>query len=87
MRTTSGQLDTAVRDLQRGAEQLIRLPIAQRQQLVENCIASVYDVRHEWFAAACEAKRIPTDAAAAAEEIIAGPVGVIRYLRRESEQN
>ena len=52
-----------------------------RIELVERCISSVAQSAQNWVDVACEIKHIPTDSQCRAEEIVAGPVVAMRYLR------
>ena len=52
-----------------------------RIELVEQCIATVAESARTWVDVACEIKHIPTNSQCRAEEIVAGPVVAMRYLR------
>lgn len=68
-------------ELQSGAVLLRTLSIEKRISLTDRCATGVSDVAREWVEAACNAKRIPADHPARAEEITAGPIATIRFLR------
>lgn len=55
--------------------------LTQRIAVAEGCIAGVELAAHDWVEAACRAKGIPETSTARAEEISAGPVATVRYLR------
>jgi acyl-CoA reductase-like NAD-dependent aldehyde dehydrogenase len=74
-------IDRAIAVLRLGAESLATLPIQRRIELVEACAAGVVIAARDWVEAACEAKRIPPESPARAEEVLAGPVAVLRQLR------
>ena len=50
-------------------------------ELVESLAATRAEVAEDWVRAAAQAKRIPSDSPAVAEEILSGPVSVLRYLQ------
>ncbi|HWB11795.1 MAG TPA: hypothetical protein VG826_21370 [Pirellulales bacterium] len=56
-------------------------PLAERIRLAEQCARGVFAAADEWAAAGCQAKGIPADGPPAAEEIAAGPMAVLRYLK------
>jgi acyl-CoA reductase-like NAD-dependent aldehyde dehydrogenase len=56
-------------------------PLAERVRLARQCADGVYAAAGDWVAAACQAKGIALDSPAAAEEIAAGPLAVMRYLK------
>lgn len=74
-------IDAALKKLSHAASELTRCPLSTRVNLAEQCIQGVSEVARAWVEAACEAKQIPADSPARAEEITAGPVSVVRYLR------
>ncbi|NOY41088.1 MAG: aldehyde dehydrogenase family protein [Planctomycetes bacterium] len=74
-------LDAAVADLGAGAQQLAAMTLDKRCELVDACIPAVARNASDWVAEACRAKRIAPDRAIAAEEILAGPANLLRYLR------
>jgi acyl-CoA reductase-like NAD-dependent aldehyde dehydrogenase len=55
--------------------------VAERRGLLERCLEGVARESGEWVAACCAHKRISPSSALAGEEIAAGPLAVIRYLR------
>ncbi len=52
-----------------------------RIELLERCIKTVAESARNWVDVACEIKHIPTDSPCRSEEILAGPVIAMRYLR------
>jgi acyl-CoA reductase-like NAD-dependent aldehyde dehydrogenase len=56
-------------------------PLAGRIELARQCADGVFAAADDWVAAACQAKGIAADSPAAAEEIAAGPLAVLRYLK------
>jgi hypothetical protein len=74
-------IDRQLVELQSGARTLLSLPLPQRIELTDACAEGVAAVAREWVEAACAAKRIPSTSPARAEEILAGPVAVLRQLR------
>ena len=75
------EIDQSIERLKKGKERLQKLPLAERIGLVEACIPRVEDSADEWVEAACSAKQIPAGDKARAEEILAGPMTTLRYLR------
>jgi acyl-CoA reductase-like NAD-dependent aldehyde dehydrogenase len=74
-------VDKAIGDLRGHARELAALSLDRRIELTNACAKGVVGAAREWVEAACEAKRIPPASPARAEEILAGPVAVLRYLR------
>ena len=74
-------LDIPLQALTVGAQRLPRLTYSERRQLLDRCAEGVQRSARDWVAVACRAKRIAVDSPVAAEEILAGPVCVLRYLR------
>ena len=57
-----------------------RSSIRERLQLVTKCLDTVYDNATQWVDLACQIKRIDPHSSARAEEMVSGPVAVLRYL-------
>src|SRR5215469_15305730 len=55
-------------------------PLVERIRLARQCAEGVFAAADEWVAASCQAKGISPVSPAAAEEIAAGPLAVLRYL-------
>lgn len=75
------ELDVALKDLASGAQRLPRLTLSERSELLDRCADGARRSARDWVEVACRAKRIAVDSPVAAEEILAGPVCVLRYLR------
>lgn len=75
------EIDRALVALQDGAIRLVRSSLEERCALVRACIDRTIGVSQPWIDAACRAKRIEIGSAPSAEEILGGPVSVLRYLR------
>jgi hypothetical protein len=78
-------LDTAIADLATGAQQLLTMPLSKRREWVEACACGVARNAKNWVESACRAKQIEPDRPIAAEEILAGPASLLRYLRLLSD--
>jgi len=78
-------LDACISELTRGAHRLRTLSLASRSDLLDACATRVGRVADAWVRAACGAKQIDADQATAAEEILAGPSSMMRYLRLLSQ--
>ncbi|MCC7336678.1 MAG: aldehyde dehydrogenase family protein [Pirellulaceae bacterium] len=74
-------LDVALQALASGAQRLPHWTLNQRAELLDRCADGVLRSARDWVEVACRAKRIAVDSPVAAEEILAGPVCVLRYLR------
>lgn len=79
--TPRAVLDAPLQALTSGAQRLPKLSLRERRELLDRCAEGVLRGAREWVAVTCRAKRIDADAPIAAEEILAGPVCVLRYLR------
>ncbi len=79
--TDQRTLDECLTRLVAGQQRLAAMSIRQRIELLDQCLAGVAAAAPEWAEAACEAKGIPADSPARAEEVLAGPVAVIRQLQ------
>ncbi len=80
-RLDSSTLGSAVSDLKEGALWLTGASLSSLRELVDACGQGVVRNAHDWVRTACNAKRIGVDQPIAAEEILAGPASVLRYLR------
>ena len=74
-------IDGLFEQLKLGAEALRTKSLEQRVQLIDRCADGIGAVAHQWVEAACRAKQIPCDSPARAEEITAGPIATLRFLR------
>ena len=79
--TDHASIDAALTRLRSAATDLTRCSIHRRIDLAEACLEGVDRIAKTWVETACEAKQIPAGSPARAEEITAGPVSVLRYLR------
>ncbi len=79
--TSPANVDAALHELAAAKTRFAVLSIEQRIVLVDACAAGVIEVAEEWIAAACRAKGIVLDSPVAAEEISAGPLATLRYLK------
>ncbi len=77
----SHDLASAIADLSQGANWLAGASLSRLRELADECSLGVVRVAKDWVRAACEAKHIGFDQPVAAEEILAGPTAVLRYLR------
>jgi len=74
------RLDGALSDLTDASRKLAALPLPEILSLSRQCRNSVGTASREWVRLCCEAKQISPDQPVASEEILSGPVGVLRYL-------
>ncbi|QDV49351.1 aldehyde dehydrogenase family protein [Gimesia fumaroli] len=74
-------LDQALKELAEANRTSVGFSVAQRIQLTEQCLLSLSTVAQEWVNLSCQAKRIPKDSSVRAEEVLAGPVSVARFLQ------
>jgi acyl-CoA reductase-like NAD-dependent aldehyde dehydrogenase len=79
--TPATAIDRAIAELQVGAGRLAASSLVERINWASACIDAVSNVAQDWVEAACRAKRIPASSPARAEEVLVGPVSVVRYLR------
>jgi acyl-CoA reductase-like NAD-dependent aldehyde dehydrogenase len=79
--TAKSAIDAAVWRLRNGAARLAQASLVQRTEWARSCIDGIAHIATDWVEAACRAKQIPPNSPARAEEILAGPVAVLRYLR------
>ena len=74
-------LNSAVSDLKDGATWLSGASLTSLREMVDACGQGIVRNAKDWVRTACEAKRIDVDQPISAEEILAGPATVLRYLR------
>lgn len=79
--TDRRELEECLTRLIAGQQRLATTSIRQRIELLDQCLAGVAAAAPEWVEAACEAKGIPTGSPARAEEVLAGPVAVLRQVQ------
>jgi hypothetical protein len=80
MESSQAEIDVAIEQLCGGARRLAASSIGWRLEQLSGCIKELEGVAGEWVDAACHAKGLPVGSAARAEEILAGPVALIRQL-------
>lgn len=74
-------VDEALEQLTAARSHWARMPIRRRIELAEQCLEGVYTAAREWLEAACQAKGLPEGSPLRSEELAAGPLATIRYLR------
>lgn len=79
--TPSEQIDQFLEELSQSKESYARTSVGERIALAEECADGVASIAAAWVDAACEAKSIPLGSPHRAEEVFAGPVAAMRYLR------
>ncbi len=79
--TSQTAINGAIERLRQGAARLAQASLEQRIQWARLCIEGISHIAPAWVEAACQAKQIPADSPARAEEILVGPVAVLRFLR------
>lgn len=78
---TQVELDSTILKLKQGAQDLKAMSLKQRRQLIDACAANIPDSAQQWVELTCNAKQVSLTQPAAAEEILAGPATLLRYLR------
>ncbi|QDU11606.1 aldehyde dehydrogenase family protein [Gimesia aquarii] len=74
-------IDRALEDLTEANRMSVGFSVEQRIQLTEQCLQSLSEAAPEWVALSCQAKQIPEGSRVRAEEVLAGPVSVARFLQ------
>jgi hypothetical protein len=80
-RTSAERVCRFLEELDQSKRRYAETSIRQRIELVEACAEGVAGVAPEWVDSACRAKAIPPGSPHRAEEVFAGPVATLRYLR------
>ncbi|WP_417393262.1 aldehyde dehydrogenase family protein [Gimesia sp.] len=75
------EIDLALEELTESSQSEVGLSVARRIELTEQCLRCLSQAARDWVDLACQAKQIPRDDAACAEEVLAGPVSVARFLQ------
>ena len=75
------RVDQFLEELHKAKLRYAQTSVRQRIALVEKCAEGVARVAPEWVDSACRAKAIPPGSPQRAEEVFAGPVATLRYLR------
>ncbi len=79
--TSTEQVCGFLEELDKSKRRYAATSVQKRISLAERCAEGVVKVAQEWVEAACRAKAIPPDSPHRAEEVFAGPVATLRYLR------
>jgi hypothetical protein len=77
----AGEIDRLLAVLSDARDRWRNTPPVERIRLAGQCAEGVFASADEWVIAACQAKGIPPGSPTAAEEIAAGPLAVLRYLK------
>ncbi|MAX40882.1 aldehyde dehydrogenase family protein [Gimesia sp.] len=75
------EIDQALEELTESSQSEVGLSVARRIELTEQCLRCLSQAARDWVDLACQAKQIPREDAACAEEVLAGPVSVARFLQ------
>ncbi len=70
-----------LRELDKSKHRFAATSIHERVKLLDQCAEGLAAVASQWVDLACQAKRIPDNSPHRAEEVFAGPVAALRYLR------
>lgn len=79
--STPSTIDVCVSELNDARERYAKTSIGDRIALAEACLKGIADEAHTWVDAAARAKGGPDNRALRSEEVLAGPVSALRYLR------
>ncbi len=79
--TSTEQVFRFIEELAESKQRYAQTSIRQRIALAERCAEGVAEIATHWVDLACQAKSIPPDSPQRAEEVFAGPVATVRYLR------
>lgn len=79
--TSVEKIETMISELRHGAGRLVASSLEERIRLAQDCLTNTAAVAREWVGAAMRAKGVAPGSPAAAEEILTGPVSVLRYLQ------
>jgi hypothetical protein len=79
--TSIEQVGRFLEELDKSKQRYAETSVRQRLALVERCAEGVVKIAPEWVESACRAKAIPVGSPQRAEEVFAGPVATLRYLR------
>ncbi|MHC4875430.1 MAG: aldehyde dehydrogenase family protein [Planctomycetota bacterium] len=79
--TDQRSLDECLSRLVAGQQRLTAMSIRQRVELLDQCVAGISAVARDWVNEACEAKGLPADSPSRAEEVLSGPVAVLRQIQ------
>jgi hypothetical protein len=79
--TSTEQIGRFLEELDQSKRRYAGTSVHQRISLAEKCAEGVAKAALEWVDVACRAKAIPPGSPQRAEEVFAGPVATLRYLR------
>jgi hypothetical protein len=79
--TSIEQVCRFLEELDKSKQRYARTSVRERIVLAESCAEGVAKIAPQWVDLACRAKSIPPDSPHRAEEVFAGPVATMRYLR------
>lgn len=79
--TTPQIIDHSLAALIKGASKLATSTLDERLSIAQACAEGVVRISKAWQQAGCDAKRTQDSAAGRAEELLAGPISSLRYLR------
>ncbi len=79
--TSTGHVCRCLEELDKAKQRYAETSVHQRISLAERCAEGVARIARQWVDAACQAKAIAPDSPQRAEEVFAGPVATLRYLR------
>lgn len=79
--TRNEDVDRALARLAEGKSKFRQLSIIQRIALLEACLDDTVAVARDWVEVACQAKGLAPGNPQRAEEVSAGPMSMLRYLR------
>jgi len=79
--TNQPEIDQALKELTEASRPPAGFSVAQRIQLTEQCLRCLGDAAEEWVDLCCHAKQIPEGSRVRAEEVLAGPTSVARFLQ------
>ncbi|MEY4722805.1 MAG: hypothetical protein RLZZ324_318 [Candidatus Parcubacteria bacterium] len=87
---SSGTIDkfslcAAIEDIHEGGSRFQQTPYAERAMLLRQIMPRIEHAAEEWVRLSCLAKGIDPKSDVAAEELLAGPVAVMRYVRLLAE--
>jgi hypothetical protein len=79
--TSTAQLDSLLKDLQKTKAAWLNVGLAERIKLLQQCKETTLAAAEDFARDACAAKGIPFESSVSAEEWMAGPVCIMRNLR------
>jgi acyl-CoA reductase-like NAD-dependent aldehyde dehydrogenase len=79
--TDSASLDAALAQLQSRKADWVKVSIPHRLEYLQSCLELTLTVASAWTTAAGQAKGIDPESALSGEELLAGPISIVRNLR------